>query len=127
MQLRIHMGRCQQVPGADITTYYLGTMIGNAFPFFLNKKAAQDMAFTTVMAFTDPGVDAFTIQVSGGEVTVRPGGAGTPDLVITQFAETFGSTTRGIQTMPDALEAGAVQVDKPGALATFGEMFPVYL
>jgi hypothetical protein len=91
----------------------------------LDKEAAKGREFRVVMAFTDPGVSDFTVEVVGGEASVRPGGEGKADLVITQNAETFEKTVRGIQPLPEAIQEGAVQVSDMESLATFGELFPM--
>ena len=44
---------------------------------FLNKEAAADREFTTVMAFSDPGVGAWTIHVADGAASVSQGEANT--------------------------------------------------
>jgi hypothetical protein len=125
MQLRIHMGRSQPVPSPEITTHYLGSLIGNVFPFFLDKDAAKGREFTTVMAFTDPSVSGFSIRVQDGAAMVTPGRSEEADLVMTQSAETFEKTMRGIQSMHDALQSGAIEVNNFDNLATFGELFPI--
>ena len=65
------------------------------------------------------------IEVSEGEAAVRPGQAEEPDLVITQSAETFVRTIGGIQSLPEAMQDGAVQVSDIEKLAAFGELFPM--
>ena len=127
MQLRIHMGRSEPVPSPEITTQYLTAFASGLFPFFLNKEVAQRRDFTTVMTFTDPGVSDLVIEVSGGEASVRPGRVEEPDLEITQSAETFEKTIRGIQTMPEAIQAGAVRINDLASLETFGQLFPIDL
>jgi len=125
MQLRIHMGRTVPIPSPEITTFYLGSAMGIVYPSSLNKEAAKDLEFTVIMAFTDPGVIDFIVEVRDGAVTVRPGQAEDPDLVITQSAETFERTIHGIQPFPEAMQDGSVQVSDMGKLATFGELFPM--
>ena len=125
MQLRIHMGRTLPVPSPEITTIYLATFLGMIYPNSLDKEVAQDRQFTALMAFSDPGVADFVVEVSAGEATVTPGQAEDPDLVITQSAETFEKTLRGIQPLPDAMQEGALQVSDMEKLAAFGELFPM--
>jgi hypothetical protein len=125
MQLRIHMGRQEPVPSAEITNYYLNGMISGIFPLFLDEEAAQDQTFTTIYDFTDPGVDALTMRVADGVVKVEPGRSEKVDLVITQSAEAFEKTVRGIQTVPEAIQSGEVQVSSMEALARFGQLFPM--
>jgi hypothetical protein len=91
----------------------------------LNKEAAHGREFRTVMAFTDPGVSDFIIEVTDGEASVRPGRVEEPDLLITQSAETFEKTLRGIQPLAEAIQEGAVQFSDMESLATFGELFPM--
>ncbi len=122
-QLRIHMGRSEPVPSPDITRSYLGSMLG-FFLLMLNREAAAGRVFTAVMAFTDPGVGSFTLEVADGTVIVKEGSASNPDLQITQSAETFESTMRGIRDPMAAIESGQVQVNDLEALATFGQLFP---
>lgn len=125
MQLRIHMGRSEPVPSADITTSYLTTMVAFAFPPSLNQEAAQGQEFKAVMSFSDPGVSAVTIAVSDGAATVVPGHAEDAHVVLTMTAETFEKALRGIQPFADAMAAGAIKVDDFEGLATFGELFPM--
>jgi hypothetical protein len=127
MQLRIHMGLSEPVPSPEITTQYLTTFISGLFPFFLNEEVAQGRDFTTVMTFTDPGVSDLVVEVSGGAASVRLGRVGEPDLEIIQSAETFEKTIRGIQTMPEAIQEGAVRINDMASLETFGELFPIDL
>lgn len=124
MQLRIHMGRTKPVPSAAITTYYLGAMIG-FLPMFLNKESAAGVEFTAVFTFTDPGVSAYTIHVVDGVATVARGRAENAHLVMTQSAETYEKTVRGIQKPGEAIQSGAIQVSNPEGLATFGKLFPM--
>jgi hypothetical protein len=125
MQLRIHMGRSVPVPSPEITTTYLGAALGMIYPGSLNKEAARDRQFSTVMAFSDPKVSDFSVEVSAGEARVRPGQAADPDLVITQSAETFEKTIRGMQLLAEAMQDGSVRVSDMEKLAAFGELFPM--
>ena len=125
MQLRIHMGAKAPVPSPGITTQYLGGLIGMAFPMSLDRGAADGQAFTAVFDFSDPGVSPFAIRVSDGEATVEPGKPGDADLVLTQSAETFEKTFRGITTFPEAIQSGAIQVSDMEGLAKFGTLFPM--
>ena len=125
MQLRIHMARSEPVPSPEITTHYLGRSIGTIYPFMLNKEAAHGREFRAVMAFTDSGVSDFIIEVTDGEASVRPGRVEEPDLIISQSAETFEKTLRGIQPPAEAIQEGAVEVSDMESLATFGELFPM--
>ncbi len=58
-----------------------------------------------------------TLMTQIGEVS--------PDLVITQSAETFEKTTRGIQPLAKALQDSTVQVSDMEKLAALGEFFPM--
>jgi hypothetical protein len=125
MQLRIHMGRAKPVPSPEITTHFLGMLIVGQYPLMLDVQAAQGSEFRAVMAFSDPGVSSFTIEVSEGVASARPGEAEKADLVITQSAESFEKTRSGMQTLAQAIQEGAVQVNDVKALATLGELFPM--
>jgi hypothetical protein len=125
MQLRIHMGKSQPVPSPAITNSYLGVMIGMGFPMFLDKQAADGQEFTSVFAFTDPGVTPLTIRVADGAASVRPGQPDDADLVLAQSAETWEKTFRRIVDFSDAIQSGAIQVSDGEALATFGKLFPM--
>jgi hypothetical protein len=125
MQLRIHMGAQAPVPSAGITTQYLGGMIGMAFPMFLDRDAADGEKFTAVFDFSDPGVSPFAIRVQDGAATVEPGKPAGADLVMTESAETFEKTFRGIDTFPDLIQSGAIQVSNMDGLAKFGTLFPM--
>jgi hypothetical protein len=124
MQLRIHMGREEPVPSPAVTKAYLEGTLG-FFPMFLNQEAAAGQRFTTVMAFTDPGVGAFSIEVADGIATIKEGQAHDPDLVMTQGAATFEKTFRGILDPGEAIQSGQVQVSDFEKLATFGQLFPM--
>lgn len=125
MQLRIHMGRNEPVPSPEITTHYLGRFIGMIFPYRFNREAARDRDFRTVLAFTDPGVSDFVIEVAEGEASTRTRQAEEADLMITQSAETFEKTVRGIMPLPEAIQDGSVRISDMESLATFGELFPM--
>jgi hypothetical protein len=121
-QLRIHMGRAEPVPSPAVTRGYLGSLI-NSFPMLLNKSAVNHQQFTAVLAFADPGVGAWTIQVAGGAATAREGDATNPDLVMTQSAEAFEKYIRHIQTPGQAIQTGEILVSSFESLTTFGELF----
>lgn len=125
MQLRIHMGRSEPVPSPGINTHFLGAVIGGQYPLMLDVEAAQGREFRAVMAFTDPGVSSFTIEVTDGQASVRPGDVENADLVITQSAESFEKTRNGMRPLADAIQQGGVQVNDMESLATMGELFPM--
>jgi len=124
MQLRIHMGREEPVPSAGVTRAYLGRMLG-ALPMFLNQAAASNRQFTAVMAFTDPGVGAFTLRVADGEATLKSGETPGADLVMTQSAATYLQTLVGMHDPGEAIQSGLIQVNNFESLATFGQLFPM--
>ena len=123
-QLRIYMERVEPVSSAAITRSYLGAIL-RFFPMMLNKDAAYGQSFTAVMAFTDPEVGAWTIQVVEGAASLSYGAAENADLVMTQSAETFEKSLRGIQDSAEAVRSGAVQVSNLENLGTFGRLFPM--
>ena len=123
MQLRVHMGRTEPVPSSSITHDYLGFIL-TLYPMVLNREAAGK-PFAAVMAFTDPGVGAWTIRVADGSAGLTEGAAPNADLVMTQSAETFEKSLRGIHDPGAAIQAGAIQVSNFEALATFGRLFPI--
>ena len=124
IQLRGHMGRSGPVPSSAITQGSLNTIL-NFFPLFLNQEAAAGQEFTTVMAFTDPDVGAWTIRVVDGMVTVSQGKNADADLIITQSAKTFETTRQKMQSPADVIQSGQMQVSSFGKLAIFGHLFPV--
>lgn len=124
MQLRIHMGLSEPIPDPAITSAYVVRMLSLFMPRRLNPHAAKGNLFTAVYAFTDPGVTPVTIQVSDGVAKIIPEGYDNPDLVLTQSAETFEKTLRGIQKFPDAIQSGAIQVRNFETLTTFSQLFP---
>ena len=124
MQLRIHMGREEPVPSPDVTKAYLQRMLG-AFPLFLNREAAEGQKFTAAMAFTDPGVGAFTFLVSDGVAKVNFSGAPDADLVMTQSAVTFVKTLTKMHDPGEAIQSGLIKVNDFESLATFGQLFPM--
>ena len=127
MQLRIHMERSEPQPSPESTSHYLATIIGVVYPLFLDKEAARGREFRAVMAFTDLGVNDIIIDVSGGEAAITQDTGETADLVITQSAETFEKSLRGIVPFPELLQSGAILVSDMEALATMGELFPMDL
>jgi hypothetical protein len=124
MQLRSHMGREEPVPSAGVTQAYLQRMMGY-FPMFFNKAAAGDRHFTAVMAFTDPGVSGYTLEVSDGTPNMRLGEAPVADLVMTQSAESFMKTLTGMHDPAEAIASGEIQVNSFESLAEFGKLFPM--
>jgi hypothetical protein len=93
------------------------------FPRLLNEEAAGACRFTVVMAFSDPGVGAWTIQVADGAATVGEGAPDHPDLVMTQTAETFEKTIRRLHNPVQALWSGTISVNSLSGLATFSKLF----
>lgn len=124
MQLRIHMGLSEPIPDPAITSIYVMRMLNLFMPRRLNANAANGNQFTTVYAFTDPGVTSVTIQVSDGAAKIIPGAYDNPDLILTQSAETFEKTLRGIQKFPDAIQSDSIHVNNFETLTTFGQLFP---
>ncbi|MEZ4769231.1 MAG: DinB family protein [Caldilineales bacterium] len=124
MQLRIHMGRDDPVPSAGVTRAYLHRMLGG-FPLFLNWEAAADREFTAVIAFTDPGVGAFTIHVADGSAQLADGETPGADLVMTERSVTFLKTLTKMLDPVEAIQSGLIQVSDFGSLATFGQLFPI--
>ena len=86
---------------------------------------AAGVDFTAVFDFSDPGVSPFAIRVKDGSATVEQGRPNGADLVLTESAETFEKTFRGIATFPDLIKSGAVQVSNMEGLAKFGSLFPM--
>jgi hypothetical protein len=125
MQLRIHMDRSEPAPNPATTNYFLGMVIGGQYPQMLDVEAAQGREFRATMAFTDPGVSSFSIEVVDGQASVRPGEVENPDLVITQSTESFEKTRSGMRPLAQAIQEGEVQVNDMGSLATLGELFPM--
>ena len=123
-QLRVHMGLTEPVPSPEVTHAFLNTIM-NFFPAFVNQEAAVGQQFTTVMAFTDPGAGAWTIQVDDGKVTVSQGVNADTDLVITQSAETFEKTRQKMHDPTDAIQSSQMQVSDFNNLAIFGQLFPM--
>lgn len=124
IQLRYHMKRNEPVPSAAITRAYLARLL-SFFPIFLDQAAAADNSFTAVMAFTDPGVGAFSLVVRDGAAEFRVGAAPDADLVMTQSAETFIKTMNNMHDPAAAMQSGEIQVSDFEALATFGQLFPM--
>jgi hypothetical protein len=124
MQLRIHMGLSEPKPDPAITSIYVVRMLNMSMPRRLNANAANGSQFTVVYAFTDPGVTPVSVHVSDGTVKIVLGAYDNPDLILTQSAETFEKTLRGIQKFPDAIQTGAIQVNNFETLTTFGQLFP---
>jgi hypothetical protein len=123
-QLRIHMRWAEPRPSPAITRGYLGAML-NLMPKFLNQDVAAGQEFTAVMAFTDPGVGAWTIRVADGNASVSEGETADTDLVMTQNAETFEKSLRRMHNPAEAIQSGEIQVSNFESLATFGQLFPM--
>jgi hypothetical protein len=114
----ILMGRDEPVPSPVITKSYLAGVLG-FFPIFLNREAAAGQHFMVVMAFTDPGVGVFTIEVADGVATTKEGDAPDADLVMTLSAATFEKTTCGILDPMEAIQSrpgSGEQLREPGDL-----------
>lgn len=124
IQLQIHMGLDEPVPSAGLSRSYPQRML-SYFPMFLNRGAAAGRNFTAVMDFTDPGVGAFTLQVVDNSAVFKMGGKPDADLVMTQSVATFVKTLNGMHDPAEAMQSGEIQVNDFGALAMFGELFPV--
>ncbi len=125
MQLRIHMNCDEPVPSPEITTHFLGTFLGGVYPQMLDAEAAHGREFRAVFVFTDPGASCFTIEVSAGAATARPGEAEGADLVLTQSAESFEKTRSGMRPLADAIQQGEVLVSDMESLAIMGQLFPM--
>jgi hypothetical protein len=123
-QLRLHMGQTEPVPNPAITQGYLGFIL-SLFPMMLNPEAAAGQQFTAVLAFTDPGVGAWTLRVAGRAATLSEGTAQNPNLVITQSADTFEKTVRRMHDPAQAIQTGEIGVSSFEGLATFGQLFPM--
>lgn len=123
-QLRIHMRHAEPVPSSAITRGYLGRWV-NFIPTLLNQAAANGRVFTTVLAFTDPGVGAWTIRLADGAATVSEGEAAQADLVITQSAEGFEKSMCRMQNPVEAILSGELQFSNFENLISFGQLFPV--
>lgn len=124
VQLRVHMARQDPVPSTDIARAYAARML-SSFPLFLNPEAAAGRDFTVVMAFSDPGVGAFTLQVNDGSAAFHEGDTPGADLVMTQSVETYVKTLSRMHDPAQAMQSGQIQVNDFEALATFGQLFPV--
>jgi DinB superfamily len=122
-QLRIHMGRNEPIPSPAIGRDYLSFML-SLYPMIFNRQAASS-PFTAVMAFTDPGVGAWTIRAAEGTATLSEGATPHADLVMTQSAETFEKCLRGMKSPAAAIEEGAIHVTSAESLATFARLFPL--
>ena len=123
MQLRIHMGRHEPVPSPATTKSFLESVM-RTLPLILNREAAAGQHFIAVIAFTDPGVDAFTIEVSDDAAAMKIGSAPDADLIMTQSAEAFVKTMKGMHNPTEAMQSGEIQVSDFESLAKFGNLFP---
>lgn len=124
IQLRFHMGRRDPVPSPAITRAFIQRML-SFYPMFLNRAAAEGRTFKAVMAFTDPGVGAFNLQVKDNSAIFMVGNTPGADLVMTQSAETFVKTLNGMHDPAAAMQSGEIQVSDFNALAEFGELFKI--
>lgn len=124
-ELRIRMRRIEPLPSPDVTRGYLATWI-NSLPKFLRKDATNGHQFTAVVAFSDPGVGAWTIRVTDGAATTSEGQVANADLVITQSAETFEKSIRHMHNPIQAILAGKIQVSDFESLPTLGHLFPQF-
>jgi len=124
-QLRIHMRRTEPVPSPAVTRGYVGTWM-SSLPMFLNQAVANGHRFTVVMAFTDPGVGAWTIRVADGAATASEGEVTGTDLVITQSAESFEKPIRRMHDPAGAVLSGKIQISNFESLAMFEQLFPQF-
>jgi hypothetical protein len=125
-QLRIHMRRTQPVPSPAVTRGYLGTWM-NFLSTSLNRAVVDGHRFTAVMAFTDPGVGAWTIRVADGAATISEGEGACADLVIVQSAETFEKSIHHLNDPAGAILSGKIQVSNFESLAKFEQLFPQFV
>ena len=95
------------------------------FPMFLSQEAAAGQRFSIVMAFTDPGVGAFTLEVADGAATIKEGETPDADLVMKQSSTTFEKTLCDILDPSEAIQSGLVQANNFENLGTFGQLFPM--
>jgi hypothetical protein len=121
-RLRIHMGRTEPVPSPAITHGYLETWM-NVLPTILNHGVVDGQQFTTVMAFTDPYVGAWTIRVADGAATVSEGEVADADLVVTQSAVTFEKSICRMQNPIQAILSGEIHFSNFEGLVNFGKLF----
>jgi hypothetical protein len=121
-QLRIYMGRTEPVPSPAVTHGYLKSWM-NALPALLVQAAADGQQFTTVMAFTDPYVGAWTIRVADGAATVSEGETADADLVVTQSAVAFEKSIRRMQNPVQAILAGELHLSNFESLINFRGLF----
>jgi hypothetical protein len=121
-RLRVHTGRTEPVPSPAVTRGYLGTWM-NFLPTLLNQAAANGQGFTTVMAFTDPHVGAWTIQVDDGAATVSEGAVADADLVVTQSAVAFEKSISRMQNPIQAILSGEIHFSNFESLVDFGRLF----
>lgn len=124
LALRILMNRDEPVPSSDITSLALLSLIAS-LPTSLDVEAAQGQSFAMVYRFTNPGVSPVTLWVQNGAAAVTPGAAETADVVITQSAETFEATRRGMMSFTDAYRNGDLEVSSIDGLAKFSYLFPL--
>jgi hypothetical protein len=124
-QLRIHMRRTEPVPSPAVTRGYVGTWM-NSLPTFLDQTVADGHRLTAVMAFTDPGVGAWTIRVADGAATASEGEAASTDLVIAQSVESFEKSIRRMHDPAGAVLSGRIQISNFESLAMFEQLFPQF-
>jgi hypothetical protein len=75
------------------------------------------------MAFTDPYVGAWTIQVVDGAATVCKGEVADADLVVTQSALAFEKSIRRMQNPIQAILSGDIHFSNFENLVNFGKLF----
>jgi hypothetical protein len=121
-RLRIHMGRAEPVPSPAVTRGYLETWM-KFLPTLLNHAATNGEQSKMVMAFTDPYVGAWTIQVADGAATISEGAAADADLVVTQSAVAFEKSIGRMQNPIQAILAGEIQFSNFENLVSFGRLF----
>ncbi len=124
IQLRIHMGLGEPIPSLEIKKGLVGAQLF-MFPMFLNAEAAAGQEFNAVLAFSDPGVGAWTIRVADGKASVSEGAAEDAGLVMRQGFETFEKSMNRIHDPAEAIQSGEIQVSDFEALANFGQLFPM--
>jgi hypothetical protein len=89
----------------------------------INGVTTDGQQFTTVMAFTDPYVGAWTIRVADRAATVSEGEAADPDPVVTQSAVAFEKSIRRMQNPIQAILSGEMHFRNFKSLVNFGKLF----
>jgi DinB superfamily/SCP-2 sterol transfer family len=123
MEARARLKRNEPVPSPSVTRrglcFYTGILAGTFVP-----ERAGDARLTVAFSFTGPAASAWTLYVAGGAVTVTPGHADRPDLVLEMSPDTFVRMLAQINNPMVLMLTRKIKVRGFRRMGAFGKFFP---